>query len=79
MQTLLVCKKAFLRNLLTEGMSAKDKGGLHQMFKEFAWNAFIETGDLESYMFYREIEERDKAVEQTDQAEAEAATSAGNT
>ena len=49
------------------------------MFKEFAWNAFIETGDLESYMFYREIEERDKVADQTNLAEAEAATSVGNT
>lgn len=49
------------------------------MFKEFAWNTFIETGNLESYMFYREIEERDKVAEQSNLAEPEAATSAGNT
>lgn len=49
------------------------------MFKEFAWNAFIETGDLESYMFYREIEERDKVAQQNDLANTEVATSASNT
>lgn len=48
------------------------------MFKEFAWDAFIKTGDLESYMFYREIEERDKVAQQSDLAESEAAPSAGN-
>ncbi len=48
------------------------------MFKEFAWNAFVETGDLDIYMFYREIEERDRAAEQRNMAEDEAAPSVGN-
>jgi len=47
------------------------------MFKEFAWNTFIETGNLESYIFYKEIEERDRAAEQRKLAESEAAPSAG--
>ena len=43
------------------------------MFKEFVWNAFVETGNLESYMFYKEIEERDRAAEQRNQAQEEVA------
>lgn len=60
-------------------MIAKEKGGLQLMFKEFAWNAFVETGNLDIYMFYREIEERDRAAEQRNLAEDEAAPSTGNT
>jgi hypothetical protein len=48
------------------------------MFKEFAWNAFVETGNLDFYMFYKEIVERDRAAEQRNLAEDEAATSLGN-
>jgi hypothetical protein len=49
------------------------------MFKEFVWNAFVETGNLESYMFYKEIEERDRAAEQRNQAQEEVAPSATDT
>jgi len=49
------------------------------MFKEFAWNAFVETGNPDFYMLYKEIEERDRAAEQRSLAEDEAAPSAGNT
>lgn len=48
------------------------------MFKEFAWNAFTEIGNPEIYMFYKEIEERDRAAEQKNLAEDEAAMSSGN-
>lgn len=45
------------------------------MLKDFAWNTFMKTGIVDSYIFYREIEERDRAAEQRILAEAEAATS----
>lgn len=48
------------------------------MLKDFAWDAFINSGILESYIFYREIEERDRAAEQRNLAEAEAAPSVSN-
>ncbi|HEX2947297.1 MAG TPA: YqzL family protein [Clostridia bacterium] len=48
------------------------------MLKEFAWNTFINTGNLESYILYKEIEEKDRAAEQSKLAEAEAAPSVSN-
>ena len=54
-----------------------DKGGVH-MLKEFAWNIFIRLGIIESYMLYRETEEKNRTAEQRNLAEAEAAISAGN-
>lgn len=33
------------------------------MFREFAWNTFIRTGILESYLFFKEIEERNRTEE----------------
>lgn len=48
------------------------------MLKDFVWNTFMRIGILDSYIFYREIEERDRAAEQRKLAEAEAAMSAGN-
>ncbi len=48
------------------------------MLKDFAWDTFTEYGILESYIFYREIEERDRAAEQRCLAEEEAAPSASN-
>lgn len=45
------------------------------MLKDFAWNTFIKSGIVDSYIFYREIEERDRSAEQKDLAEAEAAPS----
>lgn len=56
----------------------KKRGICSQMLKEFAWNAFINTGNLESYIFYKEIEEKDRAAEQSKLAEAEAAPSVSN-
>ena len=47
------------------------------MLKDFAWNAFESTGNIDSYFFYKEIEERDAAAEQKRVAEAEAATGKG--
>lgn len=57
----------------------KKRGGKHQMFKEFIWNTFIDTGNLESYIFFKEIEERDKAAEQRNLAQAEVAPSVTDT
>jgi len=48
------------------------------MLKDFAWDAFINKGILESYIFYKEIEEKERADEQRKIAEAEAATSISN-
>lgn len=45
------------------------------MLKEFAWNTFIKSGIFDSYLFYREIEERDRSDKQRKMAEAEAASS----
>lgn len=33
------------------------------MFIEFAWNAFIKLGILESYLLYKEIEEKSRTEE----------------
>ncbi len=48
------------------------------MLKDFAWDTFINKGNLESYIFYREIEEGERADEQRKLAEAEAAPSVSN-
>ena len=48
------------------------------MLKDFAWNTFFKVGLVDSYIFYREIEERDRAAEQRKMAEAEAAISVSN-
>lgn len=48
------------------------------MLKDFAWDMFINNGILESYIFYKEIEERERADEQRKLAEAEAAPSVSN-
>lgn len=45
------------------------------MLKDFAWNNFIKSGIVDFYIFYKEIEERDRPVKQGEFAEAEAATS----
>ena len=45
------------------------------MLKDFAWSTFIKSGIVDSYLFYREIEERDRSEKQRKMAEAEAATS----
>lgn len=45
------------------------------MLKDFAWNTFEYTGNIYSYIFFKEIEERNLAAEQGKMAESEAATS----
>jgi hypothetical protein len=45
------------------------------MLKDFAWNTFEHTGNIDSYIFYREIDERNRAEDERGIAEAEAATS----
>jgi len=42
----------------------KTKGGFHQMLMDFAWNAFEYTGNIDSYIFYREIAEKNTVKEQ---------------
>lgn len=59
-------------------LTAKDEGGTIQVLKEFAWNTFESTGSIDSYFFFKEIEERDKAAMQKDIAEQEAAISKGS-
>jgi len=31
------------------------------MLREFMWNTFEKTGNIDSYVLFREIEEKDKA------------------
>jgi len=45
------------------------------MLKEFAWKAFECTGNIDSYIFYREIEEKNKVMAERKIAEEEAAIS----
>lgn len=45
------------------------------MLKEFAWKTFENTGSIDSYIFYKEIEEKNKAVAESRIAEEEAAIS----
>ena len=46
------------------------------MLKDFFWKIFEHTGNLDSYIFYREMAERNKTQGQAE-AEAEAATGRG--
>ncbi|WP_010244066.1 YqzL family protein [Acetivibrio cellulolyticus] len=43
------------------------------MLKEFAWKAFESTGNIDSYIFLKEIEEKNKIVEETAAARDEVA------
>ena len=45
------------------------------MLKEFAWKAFENTGNVDVYMFYREVDERGKALAEKKVAVDEVATS----
>ncbi len=47
------------------------------MLKDFAWNTFEFTGSIDSYFFFKEIEEKNSGAEQKGIAEAEAAISKG--
>jgi len=44
------------------------------MLKDFLWKAFEYTGNIDSYIFYKEIEEKDRAINERKIAEEEAAT-----
>lgn len=35
------------------------------MLKEFAWKAFESTGNIDTYMFLKEIEEKNRIAEET--------------
>ena len=58
-------------------LKTNDEGGLDQVLKDFAWNTFEFTGNIDSYFFFKEIEERNNVSEQKGIAEAEAAISKG--
>ena len=45
------------------------------MLKEFAWKAFESTGNIDTYIFLKEIEEKDKIAEETTVARDEVAIS----
>lgn len=45
------------------------------MLKEFAWKAFENTGNIDTYIFLKEIEEKNKIFEETAATRDEAATS----
>ena len=45
------------------------------VLKEFVWKTFEDTGNIDSYMFFKEIEESIKTVSESKIAEEEAATS----
>lgn len=44
------------------------------MLKEFAWKAFENTGDITTYMFLKEIEDKTRAVNETEIAKDEVAS-----
>jgi hypothetical protein len=45
------------------------------MFREFAWRTFENTGSVDAYMLFREIEVKDKAVTESIIAQEEVAIS----
>lgn len=45
------------------------------MLKEFAWKAFENTGDIRTYMFLKEVEEKTRVVNETEIAKDEVAIS----
>lgn len=52
----------------------KLRGNIY-MLKEFIWDSFVNTGSVEYYVFYKEIEEKTKVFEERKIAEEEAAIS----
>lgn len=38
---------------------------MHFMLKEFAWKVFENTGSIDTYILMKEIEEKNKTVEET--------------
>lgn len=45
------------------------------MLKEFAWKAFESTGSIDSYIFLKEIEEKNRITEETEAVKDEVAIS----
>ncbi len=45
------------------------------MLKDFVWKTFEFTGDIDNYMFFKEIEEKNKVLNESRIAEDEVATS----
>ncbi|MFZ5989017.1 MAG: YqzL family protein [Bacillota bacterium] len=45
------------------------------MLKEFAWKAFENTGDIKTYIFLKEIEEKSRVINETEIAREEVAIS----
>ncbi|MDQ2085986.1 YqzL family protein [Herbivorax sp. ANBcel31] len=43
------------------------------MLKDFAWKAFENTGDITTYMFLKEIEEKKRVIEETKMVKEEVA------
>lgn len=52
------------KNGLLERGEAKRPKGDAVMLKEFAWKAFESTGDIDMYIFLKEIEEKDVMVDE---------------
>lgn len=45
------------------------------MLKEFVWNAFEKTGNIDAYVLYKEIQENNAQIIETNAAEQEVAIS----
>lgn len=45
------------------------------MLKEFAWKAFESTGSIDSYIFLKEIEEKNRIAEEAEAVKDEVAIS----
>lgn len=41
------------------------------MLKEFAWNTFTKTGNIDAYVFYRELSDRRKNTDEPGKPEEE--------
>jgi hypothetical protein len=53
----------------------KEKSEGDYMLKDFVWNTFEYTGNIESYIFFKELEQTKKPTEDRRMAEEEAAFS----
>lgn len=42
----------------------KKTRGITFMLKEFLWKAFEKTGNIDAYVFYKEMEEKSKALDE---------------
>lgn len=45
------------------------------MLREFAWKVFESTGDIDSYIFLKEIEEKNRIAQEAEAAKDEVAIS----